>query len=97
MSRPQIKIQTSVEREYRVTRTSLELLRLSGMNIGNNPLDSLLAGLNDKEVAIDDNDEDEDDDDDEDLDSKVFEQGRSGSSDRSTEFELNSHERLRNT
>lgn len=97
MSRPQIKIRTSVERKYRVTRTSLELLRLSGMNIGSDPLDSLLAGLDDKEVTIDDNDEDEDDDDDEDLDSEVFEQGRSGLSDRSTEFELDSRERLRNT
>lgn len=87
----------SVERKYRITRTSLELLHLSGMNIANNPLESLLTGLDDKEVTIDDNvDEDEDEDDDEDLDSEVFEQGRSGSSDRSTEFELDSRERLRN-
>lgn len=74
MSRPQIKIRTSVEQEYRVTCTSLELLYLPGrMNIGNIPLDSLLVGLDDKEVTIDDNDEDKnEDDDDEDLDSEVF-------------------------
>lgn len=67
------------------------------MNTGNTPLDSLLAELDDKEMAIQcDNDEDKDDDDDEDLDFEVFEQGRSGSSDRSTEFELDSRERLQN-
>jgi len=43
-----------------------------------------------------DNDEDKDEDD-EDLESEVFEQGRSGSSDRSTKFELDSRERLCNT
>ena len=43
-----------------------------------------------------DNEDKDEDDDDEDLDSEVFEQGRSGSSDRSTEFELDSRERLWN-
>lgn len=60
----------------------------------------MLTGLGNKEMA---NNEDEtevdadDDDDDGGLDSEVFEQGRSGSSDRSTEFELDSREWLRKT
>lgn len=68
VSRPQIKnrYRTSVERKYRVARTSLELLHLSGMNGTDTPLDPSLAGLDDKEVA---NDEDEDGGNDEDLDS----------------------------
>lgn len=63
-------------------------------NIGGSLLDYLLTGLGNKEVANKDEDEVDvdDDDDDEGLDSEVFEQGRSGSSDRSTEFELDSRE-----
>jgi len=44
-------------------------------------------------IQCDNEDKDEDD---EDLDFEVFEQGRSGLSDRSTEFELDSRERLWN-
>lgn len=57
----------------------------------------LFAKLDDKEVTIQcDNEDKDEDDDDEDLDSEVFKQGRSGWSDRSTEFELDSRERLWN-
>lgn len=83
-------------REYRVTRVLLELLYHLGTNIGDNLLDYLLTGLSNKEV-VNNKDEDEvdvydDDDDGRGLDSEVFEQGRSSSSDRSTEFELDSRE-----
>lgn len=73
----------------------MELLYHLGTDIGGSLLDYLLTGLDNKEVA---NNEDEtevdadNDDDDGGLDSEVFEQGRSGSSDRSTEFELDSRE-----
>lgn len=86
-------------RKYRVTRTSLELLHLSRGWISSTP-PSVDSSLDDEELAIGDNDRDknenDDDDDDEDLGSEMFEQGRSGSSDRSTEFELDLRERLRN-
>lgn len=84
-------------REYRVTHVLLELLYHLGTNIGGSLSNYLLTGLGNKEIA---NNKDEDevdvyDDDDDDgggLDSEVFEQGRSSSSDRSTEFELDSRE-----